>query len=208
MRCSLKPIHRGRWVRISGGFAAATVAGGLIFACATNDDGVPGQPAPDSTPAFSSASNTPTPPPPPPPPDEDAGTTDAGPSDAAGDYSYGPWGELSGCSATCDAGTKSRTRECRRRDGVPVNCRLCGGECTDNSTPCVGVSTCCGPRETCCVRQGYNVVNPDKPGCNATLVGLADKCEAKGCLWNGARACTLGGAEANPTLMGARGVCE
>lgn len=199
-------IQRGFLVRVGVGSLAVSLGVVALFACAKDSEDA----TRETVPGFSSGTGSTTPPPTldAAEPEEDAGS----PSEGGSGYSYGPWGKLGGCSVPCDAGTRARKRECRRNsDGLPVDCRNCGGECVDDSTPCVGVSTCCGPRETCCPPNArHNIVAGEMATCNTTLEGVVKRCEAKGCLWNGASACSIGGGldGANPTLPGAAGLCE
>ncbi|AKU99054.1 hypothetical protein AKJ09_05718 [Labilithrix luteola] len=187
--------------------ALVTLTLGAIAACAsegepTTDTGAPAAPAPSQTGTTIPGSQNPA---------NEAGAEDAAPNadaevDASGDYTYGEWSDYSNCSVTCGSGTKTRTRECKRRDGLPVNCTLCGGECT-NSQDCT-VSGCCGPREECCPVMPYNVCGGDMKWCSDTLANYAAKCLAAGCLWTGAKACTIGGSPSNATLPGGQGTCQ
>ncbi len=147
------------------------------------------------------------------PPSPDASTEVDAASDAAvpardggGEYTYGDWSEWSGCSVTCGEGTKTRTRECKRRDGLPVNCTHCGGGCTE--TQACSASTCCKPREECCPVMPYNVCGGTMTWCTDTLAQYAASCAAAGCIWTGATTCTIGGSASNATLPGGMGTCQ
>jgi hypothetical protein len=54
---------------------------------------------------------------------------------------YGPWSELSACTASCGPGYQTRTRACFSADGLEVGCARCGGECQE-STACEGTAGC------------------------------------------------------------------
>jgi hypothetical protein len=185
-----------------------TMALAVLAACATSGD-----PSGASTPSGTDAavSLPPSSNPNPVPADdggEDAANIDP---DAGPSFTYGEWTGWSVCSETCaDAGpgVKTRTRECKRRDGIVVGCALCGDACTE-TMPCTGSPTgCCGPRTTCCPVSPSNFVGGDIAGCTAGLAARADECTSKGCLWTGATACTIGGSPSSATLPGGRGTCQ
>jgi hypothetical protein len=190
-------------MKLSMGLLATALVAGALSACATssgNPDLGSSEPpvvgfgtgAPDSDAAADSSTGTTDPP----------ATGDAGPA-----YTYGEWSAFGVCSVTCGNGTQARTRECKRRDGVAVNCSLCGGMCTDTK-PC-SVSGCCGPREMCCPVTPYNVCGGDTlAACTTIIAKYAAACAAAGCMWTGATACTPGGSVSNATLPGAMGTCQ
>ncbi len=189
------------------GFTAVSVAA-VIVACATTDDGrTPGEgvvPENDSSLPPPSITG--------PDASEDAAADvalDTG--DSGRGYTYGEWGEYGGCNSTCGPGERTRTRECKRFDGIPVNCQLCGGECT-STTPCFvpdsGVSCCDKPRAECCPPTGQNVGAGDLETCNVSLQKQIEKCQVKKpCLWVGPTVCSIGGGS-DPTYPGATASCE
>ncbi|MDB5215015.1 MAG: hypothetical protein JWO86_2942 [Myxococcaceae bacterium] len=191
-------------VTLAVGLLATALVASALGACATSSGGAPdvgsseppmsfGQGAGDGGDAGETPDSSPTDPP---------MSGDSGPA-----YTYGDWSDYGGCSVTCGTGTQTRTRDCKRRDGIAVNCMLCGGQCTDGK-PC-SASGCCGPRETCCPMTPYNVVSGGTlASCNDTIGGFVTKCMAAGCLWTGATMCTPGGSVSNPTLNGAMGTCQ
>lgn len=136
----------------------------------------------------------------------DAGAAPQSNDAGQGDYTYGAWSDWSNCSETCDAGVKTRTRDCTRGDGIAVNCAHCGGECTE--TQACSATICCAPRNVCCPTMPYNVVGGSMTWCSDTLSGYAKNCLDAGCLWTGATACTAGGSPSNATLPGGQGTCQ